>query len=318
MTPSDRGPRGGRGRALGVAAVAIVVALATLVAVDLVRQSSEPGPRDSTRPSEPASEPASGRPTDTSPATPSGSRDPSRTGSHTLLVGTLNALGAGHASERGWRERTGALARLLQRYGLGTRDDGLSLIGLQETTPRQLRVLRRHLARHDMRVAVVAGGWDRAIVVDRRVWRVRRRGALPLPYGPGATRPNPAAILEHRASGTTVAAASVHLPALPRLKQPAVIRANRAAGFDLIAQRAERWHDRGHAVLVLGDFNQRQVPEAVARSLRTGWGADATPVIDWVLGSREGWQWQRTRIDPRTRQLQISDHRLVLQRLRLP
>lgn len=322
MTRSERGRRSGGGRALAAAVLAIVVAMVTLVAFDLVQQQSQPDLPDPSRPSGPAtSSPPEASPPAPSPSTSPGTSntpEPPDQGPPTLLVGTLNALGAGHDSERGWRQRTGALVRLLHKYGLGARGGRLSLIGLQETTPRQLRVLRQHLARHDMRVAVIASGWDRAIIADSRTWQVRRRGTLPLPYGPGATRPNPAAILEHRTSGRTVAVASVHLPALPRLKQPALMRSRRAAGLDLIARRADQWHDRGHAVLVLGDFNQRQVPRTVARSLRTGWGADETPVIDWVLGSRDEWRWLQTRIDPRTRRLGISDHRLVLQHLRLP
>jgi hypothetical protein len=210
-------------------------------------------------------------------------------------VASFNVLGHSHTVAGG--ERPG-MAEGPQRMRWATQllyDQGISVAGLQEFQPPQVREFKR----------LVGSAWGmfpgagrdnvNAVVWRTDTWELVSAQSYPFPYFHGRTMRAPVVLLRHRASGQAVWFTNHHNPADAQ---------GPAAHWRREATRMEITYTRGllrtgYPVVVTGDMNERDIfycrftARADMQAANGGSNSNgrcrppAQTQIDWIFGSRQ-------------------------------
>jgi endonuclease/exonuclease/phosphatase family metal-dependent hydrolase len=231
----------------------------------------------------------------------------------TFRVASFNVLGSNHTMQsRSWRpgrDRAKAARRWL-------RNEGLSIVGLQEAQVDQLKVLTRKRwkaypsPRH-------AGNTETAqsVIWLRSRWRLVEAHSFTIPFARGQFREQPVVRLQNRRTGRQVWVISVHLSAR---ESPRGDRDRRVGRVRLIRE-VRRLQPTRPPILVTGDMNDhRKVFCAVTGRSRlvaaSGGSHDADGCrppsvmrVDWIFGSRSV-RWKKFRYEDGGRLDAITDH----------
>ncbi len=218
----------------------------------------------------------------------------------TLRVGTFNILGSIH-TRGGDKARTIRVARQLKRRKI-------TLMGLQEVQPGQLRVLRNHMPKYRFAPGNVQEdqGFQLQVAWKRKQFKLLDQGFILTPYR-STYRRAPWVRLRHRATGRIVQVINVHNP-----KSSQERNQDRALRREI--KLYQRLRDRG-VVLLVGDMNDKReffcrvTGRTDASSSKggshgpRGCRPPARMSIDWLTGGGQiGWRGHE-RDDVRT-----SDH----------
>jgi endonuclease/exonuclease/phosphatase family metal-dependent hydrolase len=218
----------------------------------------------------------------------------------TERVGTFNILGSIH-TRGGDRARTKRIARQLKKRGI-------TLMGLQEVQPDQLRVLRKHMRGYRFVPGNVQEdqGFQLQVVWKRDQFDLVDHGFIRTPFR-NTRRIAPWVRLRHEATGRIVQVINVHNP-----KNSQERNQDRALKREI--KLYQRLRDRGGVVLLLGDMNDkreffckvtRRTDAASSKGGSTGRRCrpPARMSIDWLTGGGGVWWRGHQRDDVRT-----SDH----------
>lgn len=244
---------------------------------------------------------------------PGGSEQPrqqARTrGERTIRVGTFNITGSIH-TRGGDKARTTKVARQLRERRLG-------LVGLQETQPDQLRVLRNRMPGYRFSPGNVDQdqAFQLQVAWKRKRFDLRDRGFIRTPFN-DTRRRTPWVTLRHKATGRRISMISVHNPSKSQ-------EGNRDRATAQQIELYQRLRNRG-VVLLVGDANEKAewfckvTGRTDARAAnggtngRRGCRPPQRMSIDWLMGGgRMRWH-HYSRDDVRT-----SDHPIIRARMTL-
>lgn len=214
-----------------------------------------------------------------------------------LRIASFNVLGSNHTVRSdSWRHGR-ARARLARRW---LREEGLSIVGLQEAQVDQLRVLTRKRwkafpsPRHARNTETA-----QSVIWVRSRWRLLEAHTFTIPFARGQHRKQPVVRLENRRTGRQIWVISAHLSARegPRGNR------DRRVGRIRLVREVRRLQTTRPPIVVTGDMNgHRSVFCAVTGKTHlvaaSGGSNDAdgcrTPSamrVDWIFGSRSiGWK----------------------------
>ena len=205
----------------------------------------------------------------------------------TLRVGTFNILGSIH-TRGGDKARTKRVARQLKRRGI-------TLMGLQEVQPEQLRVLRKRMPGYRFAPGLVQEdqGFQLQVAWKRDQFDVLAQGFIRTPFR-NTHRRAPWVRLRHEATGRIVQVINVHNP-----KNSQERNQDRALRKEI--KLYKRLRDRG-SVLLLGDMNEKReffckvtrrtdATSSKGGSIGKRCRPPARMSIDWITGGgRLGWR----------------------------
>jgi len=235
-------------------------------------------------------------------------------------VASFNVLGASHTGPRGnkpaWRHARTA-PRVRTQVGL-LDSEGVSVVGMQEFEPKQVRAFQRRTGGRWSEFPGLAGGRAGANSIAWRTdtWTAVETHTIGIPYFGGQRWPMPYVRLRHAQTGAEVWFVNVHNPAsTPRWGNNARWRAL-ATRLELALVRRLR---ADGPVVMTGDFNEKAV--VLCRVLGSGLmqpaggtGTCAPPrgsSVDWIFGTNEvefsQVAWRRTAAVRSS-----SDHPLVV------
>ena len=228
-------------------------------------------------------------------------------------IASFNVLGSNHTTQsRSWHPgRT--RAKIARRW---IRNQGLSIVGLQEAQVDQLRVLTRKRwkafpsPRHARNTETA-----QSVIWRRSRWRLLEAHTFTIPFARGQHRKQPVVRLENRRTHRQVWVISVHLSARegPRGDR------DRRVGRARLVREVRRLQPTRPPIVVTGDMNDhRRIFCAVAGRTRlvaaSGGSHDAdgcrTPAVmrvDWIFGSRSI-AWKKFRYEDGGRLDAVTDH----------
>jgi endonuclease/exonuclease/phosphatase family metal-dependent hydrolase len=236
-----------------------------------------------------------------------------------FVVATFNTLGASHTTAHGnepWMAsgpaRTRGMVQLLERHNV-------DVAGLQEFQRPQYRTFARLVAGIYASYSA-RGDTENAVIWRRDRWRLLSVTTFPIPYFDGHPRRMPIVRLSSRATGRTLTVVNVHNPADTRDYPRQGRWRAKALAIERRVVRAQT--DRGHRLLVVGDFNDSRAPFcqlAVPTNLVAPAGGHRGPPcrppnhagIDWIFGS-SGIQFHRYLVDRSALVRHTTDHPVVL------
>jgi endonuclease/exonuclease/phosphatase family metal-dependent hydrolase len=234
-------------------------------------------------------------------------------------LASFNVLGHSHTARGGNKPGfAGSHARMVGAVR-HLRRHHADVIGFQELQRPQVRSFKRLT---DRAFAVFSGSRDpeNSIAWRRSAFALVAGTTHAIPYHDGRTRHMPVVLLRSRRSGQELYVVNVHNPAFPRNAHWRAVAIRREVTL------VERLRTHGLPVLVTGDLNARD--RAFCGLTRTGdlrtpaggsHGRLCRPPaygpVDWIFGST-GVRYSDFTIDRATRHRRISDHPLVVTRVR--
>lgn len=253
-------------------------------------------------------------------------KGPPRPGDTQFRIVSFNILGGSHTRGSGAKARFAPGPERAREVVRILRNQRVSVAGLQEAEPKQLRVLLSQMphmrAWPATRYNFVAT--TNSIVWDRRTWELVSARTIKIPYFHGYLQRMPYVLLENRSTGRRVWFANFHNPADA---QGEAGKWRREATV-IEARLVNRLSQAGDPVILTGDFNARTgffctitrlVPDLRSANGGSNRGECRPPAdmeIDWILGTKPA-RFAEYRVVRSEAVQENSDHPVVFARVRV-